>query len=632
MSLSDHVVVNRRFQRAIRIDTDLYDPSAIEGFICPESTAAALESMARHIGETGQSAFTWTGPYGSGKSSLAVAFNALLSGDVDLRTEAAAIFGDRTASVVWDELPPRDRGWRVLPVVGTRERPAQVIGDAIRKARLVRGKRLTDWSDKVVLDTLVSIANRLRNQSGGLLIFIDEMGKFLEGAALEGTDIYFFQQLAELASRSECRLLVIGILHQSFGEYSQRLSREMRDEWTKIQGRFVDLTITTAADEQIVLLSHAITSECKKPLPNKLASRVASLAFKLPLADLLDGCWPLHPVVTCLLGPISRRRFGQNQRSIFGFLNSPEPCGFQDFLKIAFGEDLYTPDLLFDYLHLNLESSILASPDGHRWAMAVDVLERGNSAGSEEIHNCILKTIAIVDLFKGRSGLVNSLELLKLALPSYPDLEVERAVCELQEWSLIIYRSFRQGYSIFEGSDFDIEKSIDEAYEVIGELDFMRLSELAGLQPVMAKRHFHETGTLRWCDTAVVALKEAEKAIINHKPTYGSVGAFFLALPAQGDNSKGVEQIARNAVLQSADWDVVVGIPDRSSWTITSLAKDLMALEYVRNETPELQGDRIARREVQARISDLRSNLERELGRALDYAFWYQRAWSAQKF
>ena len=84
------------------------------------------------------------------------------------------------------------------------------------------------------------------------------MGKFLEGAAHDGTDIYFFQELAELASRSDRRLIVIGILHQAFEEYAHRLSREMRDEWAKIQGRFVDLAITVAPEEQIDLVSRAI--------------------------------------------------------------------------------------------------------------------------------------------------------------------------------------------------------------------------------------------------------------------------------------------------------------------------------------------------------------------------------------
>ena len=53
--------IARRFQRAIRIDTDLGDPAALEGFICPRSAAEVLETMARHVSEDGQGAFTWDG-------------------------------------------------------------------------------------------------------------------------------------------------------------------------------------------------------------------------------------------------------------------------------------------------------------------------------------------------------------------------------------------------------------------------------------------------------------------------------------------------------------------------------------------------------------------------------------------
>ena len=77
---------------------------------------------------------------------------------------------------------------------------------------------------------------------------------------------------------------------------------------------------------------------------------------------MLEACWPLHPAVACLLGPISRRRFGQNQRSLFGFLNSSEPHGFQDFLRRESKDALYSTDRLWDYLRANLEPSILASP------------------------------------------------------------------------------------------------------------------------------------------------------------------------------------------------------------------------------------------------------------------------------
>ena len=100
------------------------------------------------------------------------------------------------------------------------------------------------------------------------------MGKFLEGAAYDGTDIYFFQQLAEIASRSSNRLIVVGILHQAFEEYAYRLSREMRDEWAKIQGRFVDLAISVDPDEQLELLGRAIEVDGQLRRPAVSQSRL----------------------------------------------------------------------------------------------------------------------------------------------------------------------------------------------------------------------------------------------------------------------------------------------------------------------------------------------------------------------
>ena len=50
-------------------------------------------------------------------------------------------------------------------------------------------------------------------------------------------------------------------------------------------------------------------------------------------ANILAKCNPIHPLVTLLLNPISRQRFGQNERSIFSFLNAGEPNGFLHFLQ-----------------------------------------------------------------------------------------------------------------------------------------------------------------------------------------------------------------------------------------------------------------------------------------------------------
>ncbi len=629
--LADRVQIRRRFRRSIRIDTDLSDPTALTGFICPRSFAVVLERMAQQVSQTGQAAFTWTGPYGSGKSSLVVALNAVLNGSGELRNSAAQILGAQTAEAIWTALPPRAKGWRVLPVVGRRDRPAQVVGEAIERARLVRNGRVEPWSDEAVCNVLVRVAKRNPRTHGGLVVFIDEMGKLLEGAAYEGTDIYFFQQLAEIASRSNNRLIVVGILHQAFDEYANRFSREVRDEWTKVQGRFIDLPINVGPDEQLELLGRAIKSD-RKPRKPGLFNEVAALAHHTQSPKMLQKCWPLHPIVACLLGPISRRRFGQNQRSIFGFLNSTEPFGFQDFLRTATERDLYTPELLWDYLRVNLEPSIMASPDGHRWAMAVDALERCRGSGGDELQIRLLKTISLVDLFRERSGLVPSLELLILALCDRKALDIQKALGQLKDASLAIHRKFSNGYNIFEGSDFDIRRALDEAYGEIDRIDYVRLSALAGLQPVIAKRHYRETGAIRWFDTTVVPLRDLEDVAANRELRNGAIGAFYLVLPTPGDSPEAVKRIADRTVRRAEGDDVIVGIPQRSTWTILILARELLALEHVRDNTLELRGDRVGRREVEDSIADLQSHIEVELDRALENALWRGKELEAQRF
>ena len=625
MALEDRVQILRRYQRAIRINTDLHDEAALDGYVCPQSSAEALETMARHLGEAGQAAFTWTGPYGSGKSSLVIALAAALSGDEERRKKAASILGEETTLRLWEALPPRKRGWRMLPVVGRRGNSAQVIGEALQAARLVRKNVPSEWDENRLLATLEAIASKYPRVGGGLVVFVDEMGKLLESAAEDGSDIYLFQQLAETASRSGGRLVVIGILHQAFEEYAHRLSREMRDEWSKIQGRFVDLVINAAGDEQIDLLARAIQCDRRPKQNSPLAKRVVQKMQRRTTPELgntLNRCWPLHPIVACLLGPISRRRFGQNQRSIFSFLNSAEPQGFRDYLRSAQKCDLYRVDQLWDYLRINLEPAILASPDGHRWALAINVLDRCEPAGGENLHVRLLKAIATIDMLKDRSGLVASTELLKLSLDDCDPEQIEAALDDLQRWCLVIFRKFTSAYSVFEGSDFDINEAIDQALEETRELDLFSFDALPNLQPIVAKRHYHETGALRWFDVELMSAAEVANVVEQYEPKHGAIGTFLLTIPTQGETESDAREMCRIASEKAQEWDIVVGF-SQNALRIPDSARELIALERVRESIPELQGDRVARIEVRARIAAMQSKLESEVSAAFNGAHWY---------
>ena len=88
-----------------------------------------------------------------------------------------------------------------------------------------------------------------------VVLVIDELGKYLEDAAKNARDIFILQQLAELANRSEGKFIFLGILHQSFSQYTLKFDKEIKDEWQKIQGRFIDIPINITIAEQLSLIS-----------------------------------------------------------------------------------------------------------------------------------------------------------------------------------------------------------------------------------------------------------------------------------------------------------------------------------------------------------------------------------------
>ena len=631
MMLSAAVTVVRRFQRSVRIDADLGVPGALHGFVCQGSSKAALETMARLIVETGQGAFTWTGPYGGGKSSLALALCAYVAADLKLRKTMRDALKD--VPLLEKVFPVSRDGWLTVPIVGRRSEPVEDIREAVAKAvASTPGKTNTrrgkpEGSGRDIIDRLVREAEA--RPRGGVLLVIDELGKFLEGAAEDGGDIHFFQELAEAASRSNGRLVVLGILHQAFEQYASRLGREARDEWAKVQGRFVDIPIVTAVDEVIDLISQAVESETRPAETMAVAQCVAdAIRRRRPgspedLAERLDAGWPLHPVTVALLGPVSRRRFGQNERSVFGFLGSSEPGGFQEYLNAtqAAGPKAYEPSQLWDYLRINLEPAILASPDGHRWAQGAEAVERSETRG-KPVHVRLAKSIALIDLFRNGSGLAAESNVLRACLSDVPAAEVEAALRDLEQWSVVIFRKHLGAWGVYAGSDFDIGEAINAARPSRTDLNLARLARIADMQPLLAKQHYHRTGTLRWFQTELIAVGDARDAIRSFVPQNGASGQFLLAIPEGDESRASATKACRAASKLAQTYPVALGLP-RNGWLIRELGAELVALETIRSTRPELEGDSVARREVAARIAATRAELEEELRAAFREATWF---------
>lgn len=631
--LSEIIEIDRRFARSARIDADLNGTPPLVGYVLQASVAKSLMGLALSQSEHRQGAFTWTGPYGGGKSSAALLLANLVAGQKDNRTIATRIAG-KDLSAAYAKAFPEDNGpWKVVAVTGSRVGLRDTVAGA---AATTFG-----WTDQQRAaasesdNALISAIKRAgSSKSSGTLIVLDELGKLLEHEALGGGDIHLLQDLAEHATRSKGRLVVIGILHQAFDQYAARAARDSRQEWAKVQGRFHDIAFLSGADETVALLGRAITSPSPPADFQGLAEATAqAVARRRPteveaLARALAATWPLNPVTALLLGPVSRARFAQNERSVFGFLSSAEPAGFQEFLATTdVGDATYGPDRLWDYLASNFGMALAAGHDSGRFSLAFEAIERAGAKGGLA-HVALTKTAAALEFFRNGSGLAVADDFLGLALPELGDAERTRAIADLLEWAVLIKQPRLGGYALFAGSDFDLEEAVTRATAPVDSALLEGLPQRVGLGFATAKRHYFVTGALRTFEISIQLVGEevAPEQVAATVTARAGRGSGHLALVV-GDGSidqGAVESICKAAAkaLKKSGLVVALGAAAKG-YALRDSAAELAAVERVLRDHPQLEGDRIARRELAARHSACIDRLHRALETSLDEAKWW---------
>lgn len=614
--MTNPIFITPRFRRSVRIDTDYASHTALEGFHCPASFKAAVTFMASHISDTDQGAFTWTGPYGGGKSSLALALACLFKAPKPVREQAKAVFDIRVFNALKGALPYFPSRWNVLPLVTERRsittQLVELLGLPV---------------DSTPSDVLAELETRTSNNC--LLLIMDELGRGLEAAADGEGDLHLLQDIAELASRSQGKLVFLGILHQTFEDYAKRLGRKAQESWAKIQGRFVDISISVSLEETVELIGEALghqravrkaiplAEECVYRLrPTRTKSDAKRMTGKLARAA------PLHPLTACLIGPLSRRRFGQNQRSVFSFLSSAEPYGLQDVLTSRQVGTFYPPHLLWNYLVANFEAAVLSSPDGRRWALAHEVLERSLMRGSSEIEQQVLKTIAVFELLKDRSGIAADLETLALALHEVDRPDIETALGRLEQQSEIVFRKHTGAYVLYAGSDFDVEARLAEILSEKKEIDLNLVRNLADLQPMLAKRHHEETGAMRWFEMSIKPVSALENLTLP-KRVQDVIGQIVFALPMDGEGMEEIESAYFKAVQAHKNFPLMIG-HHPNTIGLVELVRELEGLYSLESRFTELRGDPVARREIDARSTEVRQKLEDMLFSLIGECLWYE--------
>lgn len=630
-TLSKIVGLNGRFVRSARIDMDLTGTPSLEDYVLQASTEKSLLAMATSISEGGQCAFTWTGPYGGGKSSAALLLGNLVAGSKEGKSLALNIAGPSLGQAIEKAFDPNLGDWTVIPITGSRVSLRHAIAGKIAERYEWPGRK----KDFIVEndDQLIHQLSELSRQAPIVLI-LDELGKFLEAAADDDHDAHLLQDLAEVSSRSGGRLIVIGILHQAFEAYADKLASSARLEWAKIQGRFQDLSFLSASDETVRLLGRAIETKKKPASAKTQAKGVARLvASNRPidedeLTEALSQTWPLNPICALLLGSITRRSFGQNERSIFGFLASEEPKGFREFLKstpIGSGQT-YEPNNLWDYLQINFGLALAAGPLGAQMTLASEAIDKAEVLGTA-LHVSLAKSAALIEIFKNGTGLVVDQDVLCIALSDSNAKEVKKALNDLCDWGILLRQKRIGGYALFSGSDFDLDTALERFGGRPTSADLSRVAAMSGFDHIVAKRHYFDCGVLRTFALHIECLGDQFdpnefRRSVSRKAASAS-GVIVMAVAPQDTDSPDIQSTVEKIieVLKSAHLVSAVTLVSHCKRLIED-AGDLVTLSQVQSLAPQIAGDRIARRAIRAREALLRNRSSVELQRLLLSRRW----------
>ncbi len=624
--IAERIAIGRRYVRAVDILRDQEDPQALDGYVLTPSVRDGLRRVLGGLAKgCSQRAFRVTGPYGSGKSS----FGLLLARLFQERTE-----GGPATKLAHDLLGEQQvPDYRPIVMAGRRASLATDLAAAVSEVARVEFSESDELAlaaerelerqgtaggidAKVVLDCLVSCSEKLYVESGrGLLLLIDEMGRYVEFAVSNPSreDSSLFQQLAERASGSRSNgLAVVGFLHHRFGDYVATLGDWLEGEWRRSSERYEEIAFHESHEQLLYLLSEALV--VRRAHSGAVKSAARSLyreagergLFTLKSGDLVaisEHLYPFHPgALACLWS--GSRRFGQNERSIFAFLQSSEPFGYLEYAhRTGYGgASWYRIDDVYDHLASQGSLRFQSRDREKRWEMGQDALLVCGDLPMEERR--VLKAVSLIAVLEPVPGLSAEVDTLAWLLGCDQD-GVRKALSELTNRGVIHRRESQADWSLWSHSSVDLDLWMDKAKAAVPEMRRLDedLSRVTSLRSIVAQRHYHRTGTLR-----SFAVQIGERTGETESGTDGLV----VVLPTYPDDEpERVKQEAAGTSKRLGPLVVVRMQPIAPGHLV--IARDLACWRWIRANCGELRIDDFARAEVERRVRDTENELRRRL-------------------
>ncbi|TKB46338.1 hypothetical protein [Thalassotalea mangrovi] len=612
--------------------------SFINSFVAHDTSIKFITGLSKEFSGSAQRMFTVTGTYGTGKSTVALYLSYLLSSDPGVRDLASLKL--EQAGVNSLEIQNSfglEKGWKSISHVCGIEPPAQAILSSISKAVNVEIVNIEKLTDSQCLKQIEFVFNSIDLNSDGLLILIDELGKAFDYQSRYNRDIHFFQDLADIIQKLEYPVILIGFLHQGFAEYYNEESIKKREEWKKVQGRYKDFGYNPSVDESIQLIGDSIDIEKKlqKQLVEDSLDSVRLIATHLSdqnathsselKARALREALPMEPMVSALLGPIFKSSsFAQNERSLFGFLNSFERYGFREFIEENYSNNesptkLYDIENLWNCLEDNYQHLLEASSESKKWNEALNSIDRASSLNSKLQLN-ITKLVALISVFGQKNTGIHAKRALILdyyELAGFERVNVENALHDLIEARILSPRKQNDSVVIFQGGDLDVQELVLKHVKALNK-GVNWLKEYDSKKVYLATAHYHKVGVMRWANARLVNdIKDITPEFVSKTPT--SAEPFLTFLLAVDRNMFATLQ---NLLKETPAYQhICIGFIEDYS-RLEEYATELIALKKIEEDDEDLVHDPIAQQNIKKRKAILEHKSAVELESSFEKARW----------
>ena len=625
--LADRISVRSRFARSANVERDLARREPLDGYVV---TARVLDVLARlaSTAAKGKAGGAWslTGPYGTGKSSLALLINAAFGPPTQTREAALRLIRETSPEaeaalrVVHERHGTWNTGFHRGLVTAAREPLSLTVLRALRMAHAGAPKRTDSFEagpfrralraaesrhpqgPGPTPSSIVQMARALAEEAP-LLLIIDEFGKPLEAASDGHEDPYLLQLLAEAGQGSGLPIFLLTLQHLSFEEYFAGREGLARREWAKVQGRFEDISFVESA-EQLRALIASVFDGRDAAIKRRIARWAVSQAdamLSVGIGEVADpeivaSCYPLHPLTAMVL-PELCGRYGQHERTLFSFLTSREPASANSFLaatRVPSRGPLPSVGLeyLYDYFVGSSVLNGLSGRQSRRWSEIAIRLRDATGLSKPLVR--MAKRMAVLNLV-ATTGVVRA----SRAVLSLTDPRADMLLADLEAAGIATYRDFSGEYRIWQGSDLDIGNMLERARAHIRRRPLAEvLSAMEPLDPVVAARHSAQNDVLRIFKRRYADAAQPVEPLDPFSDYDGEVLLIVDSPHVTPGLSKGVNSAK----------PIVAAIPQDVT-KLDEAAREVSAVRTILDD-PLVAEDWVVRREIAERMAQAETNLE----------------------